>query len=277
MKFIFVALAGAMLAQQPAVAADTTHANLLPITLWKVDYAERECRLTRTFGKGKEEILFRLARGSSFDRYDIMLAGVAIPNKGGKVNITTTLEPQNASENFTGQNVPVPKRNERVLRWFDGQTDLIASGPKDQVMVVKPGFGKPIRLQLDDFRDALAAMQTCHDDLLRSWQIDPVTLASFKALPKPMGNLGVWATTNDYPRKSLDAGIGGDVAFKLRVGSDGKPIDCLVIESSKIAELDATTCRLVMLRARFSPALGPDGVAAEAPYVNRIQWRVPDS
>lgn len=256
--------------------AQTEPEALAPTSQWKVDYAERECRLTRTFGEKKNAILFRLARGSSFDKYDIMLAGLAIPKQGSRIDIHVALEPVGTLVTFKGNNLAVPKRKERLLRWFDGPTDAIIAGPKNQTMLVKTGKIYAVRLKLDDFKDALAAMTTCHNDLLRSWEIDPETLAKFQKLPEPTGNPGAWATTNDYPSNLLSAGISGTVAFKIKVGADGKPVDCMVIESSRVEALDNVSCQLVVQRARFRPAIGGDGRPAAAPYINRIRWQIPE-
>jgi Gram-negative bacterial TonB protein C-terminal len=260
-----------------AKSADTPPAQMLaPSSQWKVDYAERECRLTRNFGTAENTLLFRLARGSSFDQYDIMLAGVKIPKQNGKVEVSVSLEPQNTQETFQGYNVGIPKRKERVLRWFDGSTDSIKAGPENQNMLVNAGKDYAVRLKLNDFRSAIAAMKTCHDDLLRSWKIDPDILSTYQSLPKPLGNVGRWASTDDYPRALLNDNLGGMVAFKLTVGPDGKPSDCQIIETSNIELLDKTSCAVVMKRALFTPAVGADGRPASAPYINRIRWQAPE-
>lgn len=64
---------------------------------------------------------------------------------------------------------------------------------------------------------------------------------------------------SDYPRAALQAGIGGRVEFRFTVGVSGRVIDCYITRSSGNAELDATTCRVVMKRFRYRPSTDAAG------------------
>jgi TonB family protein len=269
-------LAGGTIPSAGAQTKPIEIAALIPSSQWKVDYAERECRLTRTFGERETAILFRLARGTSFTNYDIMLAGLAIPKQSKSVDINVTLDPQNAQQSFEGQNRDVPNRKERVLRWFDGETGPILSGPKNQEMLVTSDSKFTVRLKMENFPAALAAMETCHDDLLKGWGIDGAAMRALKSLPEPKVSPGEWATTGDYPDDLLRSAIGGDVSFKLDINTDGIPTDCAVIVSSKVEQLDKLTCKLMIQRARFKPALAADGTAALSHYINRVRWQAPN-
>lgn len=258
------------------IIAQPAPQTLDPTSQWKVDYAERECRLTRTFGQKDNAILFRLARGTSFTNYDIMLAGLAIPKQSKSVGIEVIIEPQSAKQSFEGENRDVPNRKERVLRWFDGETGPILSGPKDQEMLVSSESKFAVRLKMENLPTALVAMQACHDDLLKGWGIDGVAIRALKSLPEPRDFPGKWATTNDYPDDLLRSETSGDVSFKLDINAEGVPTDCAVIVSSKVEQLDKLTCKLMMQRAKFKPALAADGTAALSHYINRVRWQVPN-
>lgn len=268
----------ALLSAQTLSATDqiATALILQPTSNWQVDYAERECRLTRTFGAGKDAIFFRLARGTSFGKFDVILAGLSIPKQTGYVQLKVKVGLDGKDEEFRAESQAVPGRLERLLRWFDGDLEPLKNGLKDQLLSVIQGKKYAVRLNLQNLPAAIIAMQACHDDLLRSWEIDPGSLAKFQALPVPIGNPGEWVSTDDYPGNLLSDGIHGTVAFKIKVGTDGKPVDCVVLESSKIEALDKLSCQLVVQRARFKPAIGSDGQPAVAPYINRIRWQIPE-
>ena len=70
---------------------------------------------------------------------------------------------------------------------------------------------------------------------------------------------------SDYPRAALQAGIGGRAEFRFTVGVTGRVSDCAITRSSGNAELDATTCRLVMKRFRYRP--GTDAAGRPIPEV----------
>lgn len=64
---------------------------------------------------------------------------------------------------------------------------------------------------------------------------------------------------SDYPRAAADAGIGGTVSVRYAVAPSGRVTDCDVTRSSGSAELDATTCRLIIQRFRFEPSRNAAG------------------
>jgi TonB family protein len=93
--------------------------------------------------------------------------------------------------------------------------------------------------------------------------------------PKPKGNPGNWATSNDYPSVALQQEIEGTSGFSVTVGPDGRVSDCVITKSSGSPELDETTCTNVKRRARFEPALDASGTPTTGKYANRVRWQIP--
>lgn len=93
--------------------------------------------------------------------------------------------------------------------------------------------------------------------------------------PKPKGNPGNWATTNDYPSSALQQEREGTTGFRVTVGPDGRVIDCVITESSGSSDLDMNTCTNVRRRARFEPALDSNGKPTTGKYANRVRWQIP--
>jgi TonB family protein len=87
-------------------------------------------------------------------------------------------------------------------------------------------------------------------------------------------NLPALISDSDYPSEARAAGIEGSVRARLTVDTSGRVAACEISESSGHAILDATTCRVLQSRARFTPArdnLGqPIASVIEAPA---IRWR----
>lgn len=92
----------------------------------------------------------------------------------------------------------------------------------------------------------------------------------------PRGNPAGWVSDSDYPARDLREGSQGRVGFALSLGADGRVTSCRVTSSSGHAGLDEATCTLVARRARFSPAVGPDGLASAGSYSGTIRWVIPD-
>ena len=88
----------------------------------------------------------------------------------------------------------------------------------------------------------------------------------------PIGNAGRWATNDDYPARAQREEREGSTGFSVKVGADGKVIDCEVTSSSGHADLDQETCKLVMRRARFNVIA--DGSPVRV-YSHTMNWRIP--
>lgn len=91
----------------------------------------------------------------------------------------------------------------------------------------------------------------------------------------PIGNIGRWVTSNDYPAEALAQRAEGTTTFAVTVSADGQVIDCKIRESSGSEALDRRTCELVSLRAWFEPAIDSEGRATDGYYSNRVRWSVP--
>lgn len=73
----------------------------------------------------------------------------------------------------------------------------------------------------------------------------------------------------DFPRTASNAGAQGSVTAHLTIGTDGRVINCRVAKSSGNADLDATTCRLIRERFRYTPARDASGNAV----TDLVGWR----
>ena len=243
---------------------------------WKVDYADDECRLIRTFGLGDQQIVLRLARGSGLQQFDMVIAGSSIPKLPKQVNVTLNLVGQGKEQQFSGYSMQIPNRPERFLLWYDGESQLLGDFTDNQVITVKAGPEFSVSLHLASGRSAIQALDTCHADLLSSWGLDVASLKAAKTPPRPLGYPGNWATTADYPAESLRKAQTGIVRFLLVVGPDGKPQKCTIARSSGIPVLDTTTCQLMMRRAKFKPAGDANGQPIASYYLSRVRWLIPE-
>jgi protein TonB len=79
---------------------------------------------------------------------------------------------------------------------------------------------------------------------------------------------------SDYPRSAFDAGIGGTVHIRFTVAPSGRVSDCTVTRSSGSAELDRTTCRLIVARLRYRPARDGAGRPIASVVTGDHEWHV---
>lgn len=91
---------------------------------------------------------------------------------------------------------------------------------------------------------------------------------------KPVQTLAALFTDEDYPAEAIRNREQGRVGFRLEVAADGRPSGCSVVGSSGSSALDSTTCRLLMERARFTPARDSRGGPTTDSFVGGIVWRL---
>ena len=89
-------------------------------------------------------------------------------------------------------------------------------------------------------------------------------------------NLGSYVSDADYPAAALRSEEQGSTRFRLAIGPDGRVKECAVTGSSGSSSLDATTCRLMKSRARFTPARDSAGNPTGDTYSSTIKWVLPD-
>lgn len=88
----------------------------------------------------------------------------------------------------------------------------------------------------------------------------------------PPRRIGGVIRGSDYPRRALNAGIGGTVSVRYTVAVNGRVVGCTVEKSSGSAELDANTCRLIEKRFRYLPARDADGRKVPSVIVEDHSW-----
>ena len=79
---------------------------------------------------------------------------------------------------------------------------------------------------------------------------------------------------DDYPADALDLNQQGSVGVLARVDPRGAVSDCTITSSSGSPALDAQTCRIVWLRAKFTPARDPSGKPVASTYEQHIVWSI---
>lgn len=93
---------------------------------------------------------------------------------------------------------------------------------------------------------------------------------------EPLTDPTSWATDADYPSDALRDNQQGRVSIGLYIDPQGKPDRCIVIYKSGSPSLDQASCQVAMMRARFKPALAPDGTPTGFLYTTSMNWRLED-
>jgi len=100
-------------------------------------------------------------------------------------------------------------------------------------------------------------------------------LATAVVAAEPTRNLQDVFSTYDYPEAELRDDHGGTVGYRLLVSDKGMPTGCEVMYSTRWKALDIRSCAVLIVRARFKPALDSAGRAVPGIFSGRVTWSVP--
>lgn len=76
----------------------------------------------------------------------------------------------------------------------------------------------------------------------------------------------------DYPLAARQAGAEGIVFVRFTIAPSGRVSDCMVTRSSGNADLDGTTCRLIVKRFRYRPAKDGQGKPVPETVALSYEW-----
>jgi protein TonB len=108
-------------------------------------------------------------------------------------------------------------------------------------------------------------------------RIDPPATPEVKTVKpaRARANLASYVSDEDYPSNAVRNEEQGTTRFRLSVGPDGRVTECTVTGSSGSSALDATTCKLMKQRAKFTPARDNHGGTTSDTVASAIRWVLP--
>lgn len=251
---------------------------LQPAGKWVVDYRDTSCVLSRDFGPVKDgrprvTVGWRVLPLS--DQAELLIAQSNGTGDfvAGRALVTTSA---GASEEAGYASYPTQSSGRRMTRLTVSKS-LFDTLPGGATVTVAPSGRRPVSFAMEGATPAFAALETCNDDTLRVWKVDPAERQ--RIMMRAMGdNAAQWLTSEDYPPSALDKGQQGSTVILWTITPEGRATDCRTVVTSGTPELDAAACRALLARARYtSPALDHDGKPTASHAVRKVVWRLPDT
>jgi len=287
---IWSAAAGASISQ-PVEAVS------LPGSSWEVQQGEQECHLVRQFQAAGGPLLVDIVRGGGPEQVDLLLVGEGVPKVRPDYYFWIGVTAQGDLRYFSGASGTLPKQPGRMLFVRDMPSRIFGNLASPRTLTLSTKKAPILMVDLPESNDGFLALQSCYENLLRLWHVDPSQLAvpinspregslseygnpgSITAqrtdLPKIPIDPNSWIWYNDYPTEALRREVGGTVVAALTVDPSGKPTRCDVVVSSDFSDLDKTTCERMLARARYRPSTEQDAGARLRRAVERVRWIIP--
>jgi TonB family protein len=120
-------------------------------------------------------------------------------------------------------------------------------------------------------------LATCMDDLRKHWGMVDGKLPEPPKRAVAVPDVRKLFRDDDYPEDALDNNQTGSTTMLLMIDAKGAVADCITVETSGVATIDAMSCQVMRERARFNPALDANGKPTRDTYVTppiryKMEW-----
>lgn len=277
---------------QAEVAARPETSHLKPSSPWNLDFGETKCRLQRVFEKDGKRHALIIEQSAPGQGFGLILAGPELSRLKGakelgvglgadvpidlKERILPGTLPDYGSAFIMGSvTIPPPKGDASTgptLR--SAGIDLARAATVNRIVLATAKGAPAIAFETGNMKEAFAALNTCTDDLLAQWGLDPQQHRAFRP---PMLANGVELATHlqrNYPVAAARKGESGVFGFRLIVEPDGKVSSCHVEASTRVTELDPR-CDAIVRIARLEPARDAQGQPMRSFYFSRLTYLIP--
>jgi TonB family protein len=258
------ALAGTAFAQPPAVPPPSR-----PPPAWQVDWGHYYCSMIRLPEPGRPyaTAILTIPGGENAQILLIQQGSAPLPRRVSSV----LLAPGDRSFDTISQ---IENRGRLRVLAISGLThdfrDALAEASELQL---RDGDAIRARIPLARPRAAIAAHRRCMTEVARQWGIDEAALA---ALQRPALSTNFHGLrSSDYPTAALRTATQGRVIVRLAVTAAGRATECTTVATSGNSAIDTTTCRVILARGRFRPALDAAGQPVAVRIISTVTWRLP--
>lgn len=248
-------------------------APLAPSGKWSVEYAEGACILSRTFGTAPAVTTVAFRPSPLGGNLQVIILSPGMKGEEYRRNkAKLTLQPSGRVIDSQIVTLALKAQNQSVIT-LTTNTEDTGELQKTALVEIEATDGTRHSFAVPGMEQAFVALDTCQDDLLRGWGIDP----SERSIPSSQrhaarGNPSEWITNIDYPKDALKANQSGVVTIFWTIGIDGRVSDCHVISSSRVPSLDRAACNAIMKNAQYRPARDKDGRPVISHSARRVVW-----
>ena len=261
-----VACASFSLVANPGVAATKP---LEPAGKWIVDFGASHCIAQRNYGTAEKPIYLMLKASAIGEglQLSVVVTGHRTDGVQEKAKLRLgKVEPIELWQLKYG----FEKKLVRTVNLTQPQADQLARATELHWSTAHMDYSMP----LGPVANLVKLIEKCRTSLAEDWNGTEEKKALLKQearLDKPVGRL---FSSSDYPDQAILRSQSGTAKVVGLVDEKGQLADCMVVETSGIAVLDAQTCIMIHKRGKFTPAIGSDNKPAKSVFVQRVRWEM---
>ncbi len=281
-KAIAIALVATLL---PASAGAKEPTVLAQSAKWQISYDDDACNLYTIFGEGDQSILIRFTRYEPGDRFGLTLIGKRLRTFEPKVrfNVDFGIQPAvgwiEGATGTVGKTPMIMAKMRLVAPPQDPDATPAPITPEQEatshgITLAIPGINR-LFLDYKSLAAPMAAMRACTTDLVRHWGFDPEVEAHLSRRATPTNAPGSWLSSDDFPSAAAFMGHNGLVQIRLDVSEAGAVTKCSVLERTNPDDFADITCKQILKRARFTPALDSSGHPVASYFMSSVHWMSP--
>ena len=260
---------------------------------WVLDYADDRCRLVAIFGEGEDRtpLIFEQYHPSSSLRW--MIAGPYLKGmrKGREATVQfgPTLEPftveyDDRTFGEYGELVggswhttdTAESADEQVVPISNLSNRLDASKGREVRWIGIQRSRKPmLKLETGELESLAQAMNSCIDNLVASWGLDPEQDRRRARGPKFVNQVRIFrALASSYPSSARSRGMEADRQIRVLVDAAGKVTQCAMADVTSAERFDDRACELFRREAKFEPASDTEGKPIPSYYIMTLSYRL---
>jgi TonB family protein len=242
----------------------------LPSGKWVVNFTDRQCVATRVYPSAGKPLYLLLKAPPLGEVMQIAIMQEA--HGRGAEQVDAIVQVDDRPELQTSALAIKPKGSKLRTHLINlSLADFEPMRRAGRVSIRTPGLNETFALTA--LTPVLAGIERCLATLKSTWNVSSDGRESHLSKPATADVRGVF-TSADYPSSAIHANKSGTSHLAILVDETGKVADCMVVQTSGAASLDAKSCALVTERARFGPALNLSGQPVRASLLQRVSWRV---
>ena len=283
---VFAGIAASMAAvfSVPAFAADEPKFTLEPTSDWRLDQQSDRCRITRSFGTGKDRISLRIDQGGPEPFYTLLLVGRPVRHPYGRV-IRIQFGPQE-DPIYRGYITAKSNAGTPALVMYGVALSPVTGEQAEQgvaplsaerksaidTLLLSRSIVTPFALKLGSMGEPLDRLQVCATQLARKLNLPNMIKSENSRPAKLLMDQDELEDSIKYPWDLVRQGMEGKIDFRLTVSAQGKPTACHILATNRPQMFDDAVCLSLMKNAQFEPALDANGNPQASYFEQAIQF-----